>query len=287
MHLLSGLSEIVDQFDACLVDQYGVLHDGRSIFPAAAACLDLLRKAGKEVIVLTNSGKRAAPNIERLLALGLRRDAFSDLLSSGELTWNLLRERSEPFFAALGGRCHLIVRPADRGFLDGLAIEPVERVAEATFLLLISIDQISDGRAFEALLRDAAQRGLPMVCANPDTLTVVAGEPPVPGPGAAALDYRWHGGPVHFVGKPHRAIFEAAQRRARVEDPSRILVIGDSMGHDILGGSRAGFKTLLVGAGVHAPEILRDDGMFDGDVLSDLCRREGIAPDFAIPRLAA
>src|SRR5689334_25377902 len=120
MRLIGGLSEILDQFDACLIDQYGVLHDGRSVFPGAAACLGALRKAGKPVIVVTNSSKRAEANIARLLALGLPREAFSDLLSSGELTWRLLRDRSEPFFAALGARCRLIARPADRGFLDGL-----------------------------------------------------------------------------------------------------------------------------------------------------------------------
>ena len=59
---IEGLRAIADRFDAVLVDQYGVLHDGRRAFPGAADCLRALRAAGKRIAVVSNSGKRAGPN---------------------------------------------------------------------------------------------------------------------------------------------------------------------------------------------------------------------------------
>ncbi|MDU1809208.1 MAG: TIGR01459 family HAD-type hydrolase, partial [Bradyrhizobium sp.] len=59
---ISGLSAIADRFDHVLLDQWGTLHDGRTVFPVALDCLARLREAGKRVLVLSNSGKRASQN---------------------------------------------------------------------------------------------------------------------------------------------------------------------------------------------------------------------------------
>ena len=68
---ISGLRAIVDRFDHVLLDQWGTLHEGKTIFPAARECVARLREAGKRVLVLSNSGKRANRNQERLATLGL------------------------------------------------------------------------------------------------------------------------------------------------------------------------------------------------------------------------
>ena len=285
MRLLEGLVQILDRFDACLVDQYGVLHDGNAIFPAAADGLRALTAAGKPVVVITNSGKRAAENMARLQRLGLPRDAFADLMSSGELTWQLLRDRPDAFFQALGRECYLIARQGEGKFLDGLDLEIVDRIERASFILLASIDQVADRAAFDDLLRDAAARGVPMLCSNPDLLSVVPGGETVPGPGAAARCYERYGGLVRFIGKPYPHLFDAAQRKTGITDRSRILVIGDSLNHDIAGGRDGGFATLLVASGVHASEITRDRKQIVPGALADLCAREGVTPDYVIADL--
>ena len=45
-----------------------------------------------------------------------------------------------------------------------------------------------------------------MICANPDMVTVYGHERAV-GPGAVAHRYHELGGAVHYIGKPHKAIF--------------------------------------------------------------------------------
>jgi HAD superfamily hydrolase (TIGR01459 family) len=285
MRVIERLSEIAGQFEAFLVDQYGVLHDGATMFPDAAACLAGLRDVGKPVIVVTNSGKREAANIDRLVRLGLPRTAFSDLVSSGELVWQMLRDPSDDFFRALGTRCYQIARPSDRSFFDGLGIERVDRIGAASFLLLSTVDQIDDHAAFAALLEEAARLRLPMVCSNPDLRSVVPGSGPVPGPGAVAFAYRNLGGTVRFIGKPHREIFDAAQRRAGVVKSARLLMIGDSLPHDIMGGAQIGCSTLLVLSGVHGAEIAHPEGMIDDAKLMTLCRSNGANPNFVMTRL--
>jgi HAD superfamily hydrolase (TIGR01459 family) len=285
MRAVAGLSDIADRFDAFLVDQYGVLHDGKTVFPDAARCLGALRAAGKPVVIVTNSGKRAAANIARLVQLGVPCEFFSDLISSGELTWRMLQNPPDDFFWSLGTRCYHIARSGDRSFLDGLGIEPVDRIDRASFILLSSLDQIEDDAAFAALLADAAKLRLPMVCSNPDTHSVVPDGSPVRGPGAAALAYREHGGAVRLIGKPYREIFDAAQRSSDVADPSRILMIGDSLAHDIAGGRQSGCSTLLVLSGIHGPEITRHHGTIDCTELASLCGDKGEIPEFIMTRL--
>lgn len=67
---IPALSAVADAYDAFLVDQYGVLRDGRGPYPGAAETLVRLKQAGKRVIILSNSGKRSAENDRRLEALG-------------------------------------------------------------------------------------------------------------------------------------------------------------------------------------------------------------------------
>lgn len=92
---ISGLRAIADRFDHVLLDQWGILHEGKVIFPAARECVTRLREAGKRVLVLSNSGKRASSNQERLAKLGLSPEAYDGILSSGEAAWSGLHARAQ------------------------------------------------------------------------------------------------------------------------------------------------------------------------------------------------
>src|SRR4029078_2669832 len=105
---ISGLRAIADRFDHVLLDQWGTLHEGKAIFPAARECVTRLREAGKRVLVLANSGKRASSTQERLATLGLSPDAYDGILSSGEVTWSGLHARAHEPFTGLGRACFLI-----------------------------------------------------------------------------------------------------------------------------------------------------------------------------------
>src|SRR6476659_1966965 len=80
---ITGLRTIVERFDHVLLDHWGTLHEGEAIFPEAYECVARLRETGKKVLVVSNSGKRANDNEQRLAALGLPPEAYDGVLSSG------------------------------------------------------------------------------------------------------------------------------------------------------------------------------------------------------------
>ena len=50
-----GLSDISDSYMGCIIDDWGVLHDGEDAFPGAVDCLKELKQRKKEIIILTLS----------------------------------------------------------------------------------------------------------------------------------------------------------------------------------------------------------------------------------------
>ncbi|MCP1830984.1 HAD superfamily hydrolase (TIGR01459 family) [Bradyrhizobium sp. USDA 4532] len=248
---IAGLHAIADRFDHVLLDQWGTLHEGLAVFPAALECVARLREAGKRILILSNSGKRAGSNQRRLATLGLPPDAYDGVLSSGEVTWRGLHAREQAPFAELGRACFLISRDGDRSIVDGTDRVVVSNMREADFILLGGLDDdAAEPERWREPLATAAARQLPMLCANPDLVMFgVAGL--IPAPGALAAFYHSLGGTVLFVGKPHPPMFAAARDQLGRPPPDRILVIGDSLDHDIAGGRTAGMLTLLIGSGAH------------------------------------
>jgi HAD superfamily hydrolase (TIGR01459 family) len=255
--VITGLGAIADRFDHVLLDQWGTLHQGRTIAPAAFNCVRKLRDTGKHVLALSNSGKRADANARRLAALGLPREAYDGVLSSGEVTWSGLRARDRAPFKDLGQACFLITRDNDRSIVAGLDLGLIEDVTHADFILLGGLDDAAaEPEQWRDCLTTAAVHHVPMLCANPD-LVMFGASGLIPAPGALAAFYQSLGGKVTFIGKPHRPIFEAALARLGHPEPNRVLVVGDSLDHDIAGGRAAGMLTALICSGVHR-EALAD-----------------------------
>lgn len=252
MTFSQGLYELMDSYDGFIMDQWGVLHNGLQPYEGVIDTLNHLKQRKKPVVILSNSAKRADDNVERLKKLGIKPGMYKAVVSAGEVTWQGLKEQKEPPFKGLGRKCYLISRPDDKALLAGLDIEPVPEVEQAQFILITGFDaahaKIED---LEQLFRKAAAKRIPAVCANPDMVTVYGHERSI-GPGAVAKRYNELGGAVHYIGKPHKTIFRYCLGLFDGIIPSRILVIGDSIQHDIVGGAGVDLDTAFVTAGIHA-----------------------------------
>jgi len=280
--IITGLQEIADRFDHVLLDQYGVLHHGKSVFVEARDCVAMLHEQGKTILVVSNSGKRSAYNLQRIAKAGLEPELYDGVLSSGEVAWEGLRDRNSVPFTQIGRRCFLISRDGDREVVDGLDLELVDLEA-ADFILLAGLDDDqADASLWHERFAAAAARQVPMLCGNPD-ITMFAASGLAPGPGALAQSYEDLGGTVAYIGKPHRLIFEAALHRLGNPAPGRVLMIGDSLDHDILGGRGAGILTLLVTAGVHRAALVGASDLAAS--LRRLAGSEARTPHWAIDRL--
>ncbi len=281
----SGLADLAARYRGFIVDQWGVLHDGGAPYPRALEGLTELRAAGKRVVLLSNSGTRAAVNRRRLAALGVAPDLYDGLVTSGEATWQALAERSDPIFAGLGRRCLLWSRAGDRSLVEDQELEVVADLADAEFLLLGGIEDDARPEQFAPVLEQAAARDLPMVCANPDVIAVQPGGRFGVAPGAIARQYQDLGGRVAWVGKPFRAVYELCLDALGPLARSEILVIGNSVAHDIAGGAAAGLATALIMAGIHAPLFDLEHGRSaNAAALERLEAEYGARPDWVLAR---
>src|SRR5579862_299192 len=92
--LAAGLSAIAAGYDALLCDVWGVIHNGRESFPVACAALARYRAERGPVILISNSPRPHGPVIDQLDGLGVPREAWSEIVTSGDATRLLLAERA-------------------------------------------------------------------------------------------------------------------------------------------------------------------------------------------------
>lgn len=254
VRIIDGIESLAPDYDTFLLDQWGVIHDGVALHPGALEAMRNLADEGKKVIILSNSGKRASDSHGRLDSLGVDRSLYLEIITSGELVYRNLAERTDPFYAALGPRFLMFAWDTNRGIVEGTDFEEVERIEEADFILCAGTDS-QDLAYYEPAMAAGLARGLPMICANPDRVSVQPDGSLKMCPGAIAEVYEKRGGRVRWHGKPTREVYDMCGEIAGGLD--RAIGVGDSLIHDIKGANDAGIASLLILGGIHNEEVGR------------------------------
>jgi len=252
--ILPGFGAIADQYDGFILDLWGLIHDGHNAYPGAADTLRRLQDRGKRVVMLSNSPRRAESLKQMMERMGIGRDHYNEVMSSGEAVFQELLTRRDPWFAALGKRCLLLGVERDRTLLVGLDLTLVETPEQADFILNTGPDgpeaKLED---YLPLLDRAAELRLPMICANPDLVVMVDGLE-VLCAGALAAYYEQKGGDVRYRGKPDPAIYATCLSLLEI-DKARVLGVGDAFHTDMAGARNAGIDGLFCSGGIHAGEL--------------------------------
>lgn len=267
------LAKIHHLYDAFLIDQFGVLIDGKRAYDGAVEALQRIQNTGKPVIVLSNSGKRSAPNCQRLVDFGFSRSSFETVLTSGEIAYEHIKSmigREVP----KGARVLIIIRDGDIPLTADLPLEATDDPMQAQLVLIISRTDATSLKHYVELLCGPAERRVPCICVNPDQLMLTPNGPRY-STGRIASEYEAMGGRVSWVGKPFREIYEVAHRALGPVPKEKVLCIGDSPEHDVVGGNLAGHSTALVRTGIHAD-------ISDAEV-EKVCDVNGVMPDHFIP----
>jgi HAD superfamily hydrolase (TIGR01459 family) len=282
MKSIDRLREIAGDYDLFLIDQWGVVHNGHTLLPGARDTFEALRRDGKSIVLISNSSRRASVSEAALTALGIDRALYDDVVTSGEVAWRQMKERTDPFYAGLGGTCFLISWQPDSEFHEGQDFVPVETLEAASFVLLAGTQ--APVAEYEDLLQAAARRRLPMVCLNRDMVSVAPDGTLIDCAGKLAARYEELGGAVRYNGKPGAEMYRASLAVAPTS--SRPLAIGDSLHHDIAGANGAGIESVLVTSGIHATELgVEDGGTLSADRLDAVCTEYGARPDYAMLRM--
>ena len=283
---VDGIGAFADRYQGFILDQWGVIHDGRHALPHAMAAILELKRRNKRLVVLSNSGRRAELNRQRLAEMGFNTALFDAVVTSGEAAWLALRHRARPPFSELGRKCLLFTIGGDLGVVEKLDIELVPSVEQAEFLFVTGLEPDRGLEDYEGVLAAAAARALPMLCSNPDRVAPVARKLLL-APGSLAARYRELGGEVHYVGKPHAPVYGACLDALDGLERHEIVAIGDSMEHDVKGANEAGLASCFLMSGIHAEQFPADASpTAHQHALEELARTHAAQPDWVTVRLA-
>ena len=199
--LVEGLSAFSGDYDLILCDVWGVLHNGVAAFPAACEALTKARAGGATVVLVSNAPRPNRFIMGMLDGLGVPRSAYDAIVTSGDVTRDMLEARP-------GARIHHLGPPRDVGTFDGLDLT-LASLEEADLVVCTGLlnDDVETPDDYADALAAMKARELPFICANPD-LVVERGDKLIFCAGAIAQAYEQIGGKAYWCGKPYRPIYD-------------------------------------------------------------------------------
>ena len=251
-----NISPLAESYDSFIIDLWGTLHNGVDPFVGALESLKRMQELGKSVALLSNAPFRSEVVVDVIDNIGIPRELYNHVCSSGEVTWRAIAERTDPWHASLGKRVVFIGNDRHRSMLDNPYMIEVDNIDKAEFILCTGPRNPTDtiGNYFREL-ELASKRELPMVCANPDR-EVLRGNRREICAGAIAEHYEDQlSGQVIWHGKPFRPVFDEVLAMLGNPNRSKVLMIGDGIKTDIEGAKRCKIDSFLVCSGIHASAL--------------------------------
>ncbi|PTX55493.1 HAD superfamily hydrolase (TIGR01459 family) [Litoreibacter ponti] len=265
------LEAIADGIDTFLLDAFGVLNIGETAIEGVPERVARLQKAGKRVMVVSNAaGFPHADLMKKYARLGYD-FAPEDVITSRKTTLHALASQPSRKWGLMATES---LGRADLETLDITYLAEAARDYDAAeaFLLLGSAVWTEERQTL--LVESLRRNPRPVYVGNPDIVAPrESGFSTEPGSFAHRLADAAGIEPM-FFGKPFGNIFELTFAQLGSVDPSRTVMVGDSLHTDILGGNAAGLKTALIA----------EYGFFAGHDVDTAIRDSGIAPDFILSR---
>lgn len=260
-----SLDKLCESFSAFFFDGFGTLYNLSERHPGTEQALAHLRSQVKILRLVTNAASRPVEILHKhLLSMGVHFEPH-EIISSGDL---LTEENGN---LGIGSAFHLGHSDA-LGFLRSAGIAPMEEPEEAT-VILTSVSPKEQHR-IEQASRILRKPGARLVVLNPDAWAPKLDGTRIPVSGAAAWKLQQETGcKMHLLGKPFPAIFNKTIRSSGIPS-EKCIMIGDTLGTDILGAQRAGITAaLLLGGNTSASQREVDQNDLE------------VYPDFYLERL--
>ena len=274
INLAPRLENILDNFDALLLDAFGVLNVGSSLVPGIIKTLETARQKNITLLVVTNGASyNSSKKIDQLSSLGLE---FSndEIISSREAAEIFLsfNQPKEPLGVLGNGGNYLNISNLNCIELEQ-DIEMFDKMNSFILLGTLQWDTVWQ----EILFNSLKSNPRPLFVANPDLV--------------APQDQNFSVEPAYFVshlikngihlpfwlGKPFPTIFELAITRlnelaGRYIPLSRIGMVGDTLHTDILGANSFGLKSIL----------MTKHGLFKNMNVGSIIKKTNITPDYIV-----
>ena len=267
-----NLEEIADLFDAFLLDAFGVLNVGDAAIAGAAQRVQILKDMGKHVLVLTNGACFPAEKaLKKFLSFGVPLELTDIVSSRAALAVDIPQLEDSGFWGVMStynSQVETFGIPWRRLENDSSIYD------SASGFLLLSTLEWTDAQ--QMLLKESLTKApRPVLVGNPD-IVAPRGDHLSLEPGYYAHELGSHLNiKAKFFGKPFSNIYDLAFSRLPEIAPSRVVMVGDTLHTDVLGGAAYGIKTALV----------TDHGLFSGYDYTKFINKTQIVPDFIIPTI--
>jgi HAD superfamily hydrolase (TIGR01459 family) len=286
--IIDSLADIANRYDVLLVDLWGCVHNGVTAYDEAVAALKGFRKGGGTVVLLTNAPRSRHEVAKQLTRLNVPDDCHDSIATSGDSA------RAAMFRGAVGEKIWFMGERHDESFFapmelidDPVDIQRVELEDAEGIVCCGPFDPHADPAVNRPQFLYAKQKGLKLLCANPD-IVVDRGDRREWCAGALARLYTEMGGESLYFGKPHPPIYDLARRRLAAldidTDPTRILAIGDGVHTDIDGAMGEDIDSLFISGGLAAAET-KTSHQPDPDALNAYLAKENASPTYTIGQL--
>jgi len=253
---LDVFSEIAQKYRVIFFDSYGVLRNYQGLLPGVVDCVKRLRDEGKYLRVLTNNAARSPQAASaRYAHYGLTGILPDEIITSGATTKHFLESKIG------SGKVAYLGTPESAEYIIGAGLEPIP-VSDVDFSSLSEIRAVAflDDEGYDLntdinrVINHLRRCQVPVVVANTDQLyPVSANDVALATGGIARLAEYVLGRRFVQFGKPATQMFQMAYDGLTKEFPTighkDILMVGDTLHTDILGGNTFGVATALVLSG--------------------------------------
>ena len=284
---LNNINQIIDNYDAFIIDIWGVLWDGIKAYKYAKLTLKKLKEKNKNIILLSNAPRRAKIVSDKLNSIGINNSLYDNIVWSGEVC----REEclsNKKRLSLLGENYYFIGQELDKGIATNLEIKEVSSINKSSFVLVCGTRDFDHTlNNYKKELNEALKYNLPLVCANPDKVVIRQNGQLITCAGILADYYHNNGGEVFRYGKPFQAMYEKSFNILKSFNTKlaldKVLVIGDSLETDILGANNNKLNSLLITNGIHKYELINSNNYeVYKNSIDKLCKKYSAFPNYII-----
>ena len=281
MTKISSFEKVIQQYDAIFFDAFGVLKNYNGLIEGVAETIYKLHNDQKQIFILTNDSSRSPFELaKRYQQQGIDLISEENMISSGMLAREYLQLKIKKGTIAYLGTKNSAHYVENLG-LPTLPISEVQSENFSDISALVLLDE--EGFNWESDLSKSINllrhKNIPVVVANTDrTYPVSNNQINIAIGGIANMLEDIVGKRFIRFGKPDVPLFiYAYEKLSAIKSipKDKILMVGDTLHTDILGGNKFGIHTALVLSGNTLP-----------DQYHFLINSSGIIPDYVCHSVA-
>ncbi len=277
MRRVNNFKSIIDQYQVIFFDAFGVIKNYQGLVPGIEKTFTYLEQQNKEYYIVTNDASRSPAQLAATYhKLGLNVITPERIISSGMLTKEYLDLKVEDGIVAFLGT------DDSAHYIESMGLHPmpvrdinesnIDKVNALIFLDDEGFDWFNDLNKAVNLLR---KRTIPAIVANTDhAYPVTINSVSIAIGGLATMIENIVGKKFIRFGKPDSQMFMFAYDLVRELKPvskKEIVMVGDTLHTDILGGNKFGLDTVLVLSGNTQPSDVETRITATGIVPTYIC----------------